>query len=417
MFTLLLVVLPHIKKLPFMRRPGDCRDVTKEKQVSELVGMNLCYHVSSTLYLHCVVDRGNPKPTITWFKDGSSLPKGIKLLYNGTTLLFQNTTTDLQATVDGHPNIGGNYTCVATNPSGKIAASSVITPFGGKAIKCIVGDLLVGLKSSTLHIDISQKILQGHLMPVQEHLYRSIHAAISKSISQVSTENKHVVLLRTAKPLFFEDFNPGKVFDGSEKSVAPKTAENMFNLVDIIPKSLPVLQETWPLYRTYQNLINKLVPIRPHASAMQVENATRYLKELVVDLDNGGRNTSIPRLSLYLQYKNSYHTKDLQVRREMEHQLNKLSHEDYSDWYASKGVLLENEKSDLYLKWETMGDKSGVEKRLELLDLQDHAKPLNDVKAILEASKKSSEQLHSDQIYLPVQFLPSNWYQLHLPKR
>lgn len=79
-----------------------------------------------------MVDRGKPQPNITWFKDGSALPKGIQLLNNGTTILFQNTTTDLQAKVDGHPEIGGNYTCIATNPSGSVAASSIVIPFGGK---------------------------------------------------------------------------------------------------------------------------------------------------------------------------------------------------------------------------------------------------------------------------------------------
>ena len=126
-------MLPHIQKpLSLRKRPGDCKDVTNEKIVFEHVGTNVCYHTSSILYLHCVVDRGNPKPKITWLKDGSYLPKTVKLLNNGTTLLFQNTTIDLQAEVDGLSPVGGNYTCIATNPSGTAAVSSVIIPFGGK---------------------------------------------------------------------------------------------------------------------------------------------------------------------------------------------------------------------------------------------------------------------------------------------
>ena len=253
-------------------------------------------------------------------------------------------------------------------------------------------------------------------MPVQEELYRSIHTAVSKSVTEVSTGHKHVVLLRTAKPLFFEDFNPGKIFDGSEKSVLPRTMENMFNLVDIIPRSLPMIEETWPLYKTYQNLINKLVPISPQVEAGDLGRATQYLKELVVDLDNKEKGTQIPRISLYLQYKNSYHTKDLDVRKEMELQRSKLSHEDYSLWYASKGVLLERDRDNLYMKWETLGDKSDVEKRLQLLDLQDRAKPLLEIKAIIQSCKQSS-LLQDDEIYMPVQFVPSNWYDLFLPKR
>ena len=117
-----------------MRRPGDCKDVTDYAVVSEHVGINLCYHISSSLYLHCVVDRGNPKPNITWFKDGSTLPTSVKLMYNGTALLFQNTTTDVNATVHGLPTVGGNYTCVTSNRFGTAAASSVIVPLGGKLL-------------------------------------------------------------------------------------------------------------------------------------------------------------------------------------------------------------------------------------------------------------------------------------------
>ena len=126
-------MLPHIKKpSSLVRRPGDCKDVTNERIAIEHVGMNLCYHTSSSLYLHCVVDRGNPKPRITWRKDGSSLPKTVKILNNGKTLLFKNTIIDLEAKMHRLPIVGGNYTCIATNPSGTATASSVITPIGGK---------------------------------------------------------------------------------------------------------------------------------------------------------------------------------------------------------------------------------------------------------------------------------------------
>ena len=224
------------------------------------------------------------------------------------------------------------------------------------------------------------------------------------------------MLMGTAKLQFIEDFDPGKLFDGSEKSMLPRTMENMFSLVDIIPNSLPLLQGTRPLYETYKTLVYNLTLLKRNVAASDVQNATLYLKELVFDLDQVRGAAQIPRLSLYLQYKDRYNSKALDVKREMEVQRGKLSHEEYSDWYASKGILLESERDGLYMKWETLGDKSGVEKRLALLDLQDHIKPLNDVKAILEASKKPSV-LHEDGQYMPVQFSPSNWHHLHLLKR
>ena len=228
--------------------------------------------------------------------------------------------------------------------------------------------------------------------------------------------HRHVVLLKTAKPLLFDDFNPGKLFDGSENSILPRTMENMFNMVDILPMSLPLLQGTRPLYKTYQNLLNKMMPVKNRVSARDVQDATNYLRELVVDPAGLEKANRIPRLNLYLQYKNRYNSKNLEVRREMDLQHRKLGNEDYSDWYASAGVLLESERDSIYMQWVALGDKQGVEKKLELLDLQDHTKPLNDIKAIIQASKNSSE-MQDDQTYLPVQFLPDNWYQLYLPKR
>ena len=247
-------------------------------------------------------------------------------------------------------------------------------------------------------------------------MYKRIHFLISSNISETSTGHKHVILLKTAKSLFFEDFDPGKLFDGSENSMLPRTMENMFHLVNIIPNSLPLLQGTKPLYETFKAWVYNLTLINRNVAPIDIQNASLYLKELVTDFDQVHVNAHIPRLSLYLQYKERYSSKALDVKRELEVQRGKLSHEEYSDWYASKGVLLESERDGLYMKWETLGDKSGVEKRLVLLDLQDHAKPLNDLKAILEASKKPSV-LHDDRQYLPVQFVPRNWHHLYLPKR
>ena len=251
---------------------------------------------------------------------------------------------------------------------------------------------------------------------MQEELYKRIHFLISNSISGISTGNKQVILMGTAKPLFFEDFDPGKLFDGSENSMLPRTMENMFSLVNIIPSSLPLFQSTRPLYEMYKALVYNLTLIKRNVALSDVQNAALYLKELVTDFEKVHIAAHIPRLSLYLQYKDRYSSKALDVKREMEVQRGKLSHEEYSDWYASKGVLLESERDGLYMKWETLGDKSGVEKRLALLDLQDHIKPLNDLKAILEASKKPSVLLEDSQ-YMPVQFEPRNWCHLYLPKR
>lgn len=265
--------------------------------------------------------------------------------------------------------------------------------------------------------DISQKVLQNHFMPLQQDLYSKLHHLISNSDSDVSTGHKHVVLMKTAKPLFFEDFDPGKLFDGSEKTISPRTMENMFNLVDMVPGSLPFLQDTRPLSKTYHTLVNKLVPIRSHVAKHNIMNAIGYLKELVMDVENmSSNNSQIMRLILYNRFKLSYLGKALNVEKEIELRHSTLSPAAYSDWYSSEGVLLEGEKDGIYQMWESLGDKSGVEKMLQLLDLKDHLMPLNNVKAIFEASKKPS-LLHDDKYYLPIEFLPRNWFQLYLPKR
>ena len=143
--------------------------------------------------------------------------------------------------------------------------------------------------------------MQGkRFITLQQDMYKRILHLISNSISDTSTGHKHVVLMGTAKPLFIKDFEPGKWFNGSEKSMLPRTMENMFSLVDIIPNSLPLLQGTRPLYETYKTLVYDLTLLKRNVAASNVQKATLYLKELVFDLDQVRGAAQIPRLSLYL---------------------------------------------------------------------------------------------------------------------
>ena len=137
-------------------------------------------------------------------------------------------------------------------------------------------------------------------MPLQEDLYWKLHHLISNTVSEVSTGYKHVVLMKTARSLFYQDFDPGKLYDGDEDTISSRTMEKMFDLVDIVPKSLPLLQDVKPLSKTYHELVNKLVPIRPRVARSDIINVISYLKELVTDVDNTSSNkTQIMRLILY----------------------------------------------------------------------------------------------------------------------
>lgn len=69
----------------------------------------------------------------------------------------------------------------------------------------------------------------------QIELYRSLRAAISRCVSDVSSGTKHVALLDSGIPLSYHDFYPGPSLPGLGESLPFRIIENAQTLVNKVP--------------------------------------------------------------------------------------------------------------------------------------------------------------------------------------
>ena len=116
--------------------PGSCLDRTSNATTHEQVGIDLCVKAGpgTQLILSCELERGDPKPIITWLID--NVPVGE---VNGSytqqldgTLLVEDILLPGDAVSTHRWDISGLYTCIMENIAGSAHASSYIFPFGSK---------------------------------------------------------------------------------------------------------------------------------------------------------------------------------------------------------------------------------------------------------------------------------------------
>ena len=228
----------------------------------------------------------------------------------------------------------------------------------------------------------------------------------------LASEEQHLALLGTARLLGYDDYYPGRDFDGSEETIPPVILENMFSLVDVIPdaSSLVADIEEEPLAEVYKSLVHGLQVKGDDTDPVQMQEAREYL-QAVVD-DAGGLNAvPLPRLSLYLQYKSRYYLKKLEVETLIEAQRKRLFGRQFSDWYDRQAQLLQSGIEDAMMKWNVFGDKDAVEKNISKLNLEDFSEPLDEARSLLLATRKRSKT-REDAFYYPVEFVPSQWFEL-----
>ena len=261
--------------------------------------------------------------------------------------------------------------------------------------------------------DISTDVATMHYLPLHLELYKQLHESATEHMDLVANGLQHVVFLAAGKILRYEDYYPGRQFDGGEDTIPPRVMEDMFSLVDVIPNAESIVakeDESRSLSETYEFLVNGLKVESAEIPEDILMEARNYLQENVIDIGDPDA-TSIPRLSLYLQYKNKYYTKRLEVDTRVDYQREKLIGSEFSKWHERYGHILQDQVKDDYIKWEMYGNKTEIEKRLSVLNLQDHSQTLEEARAILKATRKTST-LRDEQLYYPVQFDPHYWFSL-----
>lgn len=136
-----LIILPAV--VPKIANPlsspplsGSCLDRTSNATTHEQVGIDLCVKAGpgSQLTLSCELERGDPKPIITWLIDSIPVSEanGSYIQQLDGSLLMEDILL-LGDEVSAHRwDISGLYTCIAENIAGSARASSYIFPFGSK---------------------------------------------------------------------------------------------------------------------------------------------------------------------------------------------------------------------------------------------------------------------------------------------
>ena len=261
--------------------------------------------------------------------------------------------------------------------------------------------------------DISTDAVSMHYLPLHLEFYQQLHESATEHMDLVTNGMQHVVLLTAGKILQYKDYYPGRQFDGGEDSIPPHIMEAMFNLVDIIPNADSIVakkDESHSLSETYQFLVSDLKVISKEIPPDTLKEARTYLQEHVLDIGDPDA-MSLPRLSLYLKYKNKYYSKRLEVDNQIDQQREQLTGSEFSRWHDRYGYILQDQVKDEYIKWEMYGNKTDIEKRLSILNLQDRSQTLQEARAILKVTRKTSK-LRDEQLYYPVKFDPKHWFDL-----
>lgn len=258
--------------------------------------------------------------------------------------------------------------------------------------------------------DVSAVVVQDLLRPYQLELYHQLRHVATK---QNSLGKEHVTLFTTGNILRFDDYNPGRDYDGGEDSIPSFIMENMFDLVDVIPNGENVItmpEDYQVLSETYDYLLHDMTVSPSETTSETLRNARTHLQQIVTDL-GGLSERNLPRLSLYLLYKNHYYSKKLEVDNQIDYQKRKLAGTGFVKWYERNGYILQGQIVDAYTKWEIFGSKNEVEQWLSTLNLEDYSEPLDDAQAVLIASKKKSK-FKDEKVYYPVEFIPGDWFHL-----
>ncbi len=248
-----------------------------------------------------------------------------------------------------------------------------------------------------------------------------MYSTVAEEYNELSLSEQHLSLLTTGKTLLYNDYNPGRDFDGSLITIPEDVLENIFKLVDIIPNgnlTVTDLRNVQSLSETYEFLVRQLRVIPLNITQDDMREAREYLQEKVEDLGNDNQSKMQPRLSLYIKYKTKYYEKKLNVENQIDAQKTFLAGYHFSDWYDKHSLLLNGQVEDTYIQWVMFGFKNEVEKWLKLLQLQntesspiDFSESLEEAKALLIATKERSK-FKEDSMYRPAKLLPDYWFKV-----
>ena len=240
-------------------------------------------------------------------------------------------------------------------------------------------------------------------------LYQQFHQSVSEHFPGIESGDEHLTLFSSGKVLPYREFDYGYRYDGSEETILPQTMENIFDLVNIIPDAGSIvfdLQEANRLHDTYSTLVDNLQVAPSTLSPDEQRKIRQYLLEVVPD---PGSDESLPRLSLYLLYKNSYYMTKIEIENTIDAQRQRLPGWEFNKWYERNIHTLQMKASSVYMQWEMYAGKTDMEEKLSQLNLEDHAEEISDALALLLTNERKS-RFKDEKKYSLVRLYPDTWY-------
>ena len=263
--------------------------------------------------------------------------------------------------------------------------------------------------SLSTYVDISAETARTEFVWRQSDVYHQLHRTASEHFPEVQDGDQHLLFFTSGRVLSYSDFDPGYLYDGSEETILPQTMENMFDMVDLVPNGGSIVfnpHDAGRLRETYGELVEQL-QVTPTSLSLDEQRSMRlYLQQRV---PNPGSDSSLPRLSLYLLYKNTYYMTKIEVENTIDSQRRQLPSWEFSQWYERNIHTLQMRINDAYIKWEMYADKTEVEKKLSTLNLEDYSQDINVARVLLLANQRKSRFKDEKEYYL-VKLFPDTWY-------
>lgn len=254
----------------------------------------------------------------------------------------------------------------------------------------------------------------------QIELYRSLRAAISRCVSDVSSGAKHVALLDSGIPLSYHDFYPGPSLPGLGESLPSRIIENAQTLVNKVPLPRQVLFANTTtqkvsrfdsLSSVYEFVLEHMMVAPKNLPSDVVLRAKCYLQEQVPNPERVVRDdqATLPRFLLYDYYRHQYLQRKKEWQATIDHNRDKMEVNDFEEWSLKNLPLQDSDINAIFEKWQLFGYKAEVEKQLQYLEIDRHEDKLLSTKALFKSLAKISLQ-NLDKMVYPVTFSPANWY-------
>lgn len=232
------------------------------------------------------------------------------------------------------------------------------------------------------------------------------------------------ILLQPGQVLNYYDYCPYDRLEKDEMDTIPLPElppdENTFMLTDTIPSVNPLGggltgKRLSTIYRNILYTLDTSVPGPTPVTTDGYQGAMEYLQTEVTD-PKDRESHKLPRFELYHRYESKYYDAVSSMKRMINGNKTLMNGKpgDYETWYHENYGSLLARTSGSYSQWLISGQKSQVEDKVAVVDIQSARKEVEDARRVLQNQEMPS--MDGGSVYYPVHLTPSNWYEYLLAR-